>query len=163
MSLCVVFVILQTTLFPSLPGFTAFFDLFLPVVIYMGLFRSVKQSILPLLFQGVVMDSLSGAPFGIYTSCYIWLFVAVYWFKGFLHIKSHLLLALIVCASVLIQHAVLVISNDMPVSDWNLFAETVGILSIQMILAMIIGPLMILWIQNFYEKWQRLTDRFSSD
>lgn len=129
----------------------------------MGLFRSVRQSLLPLLFQGMVMDSLSGAPFGIYSSCYLWLFAAVYWFKGFLHIKSHFLLALIVCASVLIQHVVLVISNDMPVSDWNLFAGTVGILSIQMVLAMIIGPLIILWIQAFYEKWQQLIYRFSSD
>ncbi|MBU4317662.1 MAG: hypothetical protein KKF30_10345 [Proteobacteria bacterium] len=163
MTICVAFVIIQTTLLPSLFHFTLSFDLFLPMVIYMGLFRSVRESVIPLLFQGIVMDSLSGAPLGIYTSCYLWLFAVVYWFKGFLHIRNHFFLAVMVCISVVVQHVLLVLANDLSTSDMYLFLGTMGILLVQILLALVFGPLIILWIQGFYERWRQLLCQFSSD
>jgi hypothetical protein len=163
MTLSIAIVILQTALFPSLFNFSVSFDLLLPMVIYMGLFCSVRESAIPLLFQGIVMDSLSGASLGVYTSCYIWLFAAVYWFKGFLHIRNHFLLAMIVCISVVIQHAVLVVVNDLSASGWELFFGTMRLLLVQTVLALVFGPLMILLFQELHDRWRQFLYRFSSN
>ena len=156
-------IIFKTAIFPFLPVFNVLFDFFIPVVIYMGLFRSIRESIPSLLIQGIVMDSLSGAPFGIYLSCYLWLFAAVYWFKGFLHIHNYILLALIVFLGVLIQNGILILMDDLPLAQWSYFSGTINIVVFQLLSSILLGPFMIVWMRSVFIKWRQLIYRFSED
>ena len=55
-SLCLV--IVKTTLIPALPMFNKFYDLLIPIIIYLSLFRPLREGIPIILFFGVIMDSL---------------------------------------------------------------------------------------------------------
>lgn len=160
---CIVFVVLQTVIFPMHHVFDSFFDLFIPVIIYLGLFHSLRHSLFILLLFGTVVDSLSGAPFGVYLSCYFWLFAAVYWFKGFLHIHSFTLLSLIVFIGVLIENLILLMAVNVSVSQWDIFSNVTSVMFIQLFTAAIIGPFIIIYIERLYEKANQALGRFRED
>ena len=160
---CVVFVVLQTVIFPMHHVLGSFFDLFIPVIIYLGLFHSFRQSICILIMFGMVMDSLSGARLGVYLSCYIWLFLAIYWFKGFLHIHSFTLLSLIVFLGVLIENLILLTVANVDVSQWYVFSNVTRVLFVQLFLAAIVGPVIIIYIKRLYEKASQTLGCFRED
>jgi len=61
-SMCLV--LIKTTLIPELPLFDKFYDLLIPIIIYLGFFRNKREGIPICLFFGFIMDSLSGGPMG---------------------------------------------------------------------------------------------------
>jgi len=63
---CLVLVILQTTVMPSLSLPGRFYDLMIPFVVYLGLSRPVREGLLFVCLIGFIMDNLSGSPFGLY-------------------------------------------------------------------------------------------------
>jgi len=67
-------VIAQTTLIPRLAFTSHFFDLMLPLVIYLAVFRPLPEHCLHA-FLGVLMDHVSGGPFGLYLTSYVWVFI----------------------------------------------------------------------------------------
>jgi len=71
-SLCLV--IIKTTLIPGLPLFEKFYDLLIPIVIYLSLFRPIREGAPLVLFFGLMMDSLCGGPVGLYLTTYIWIY-----------------------------------------------------------------------------------------
>ncbi len=76
-SVCLFLVILQTTVMPNLPLLDSFYDLLIPFVVFLGLFRPVRESLPFVFFLGFIMDNLSGSPFGLYLTAYFWLFIGV--------------------------------------------------------------------------------------
>jgi hypothetical protein len=59
-SLCLV--LMKTTLIPGVPMFDKFYDLLIPIIIYLGLFRSLSEGVPIIFFFGIIMDSLCGGP-----------------------------------------------------------------------------------------------------
>ena len=163
MMLCVVFVVLQTVIFPASQVFYSFFDLFIPVIIYLGLFGSLRESVPVLVVLGMVMDSMSGAPFGVYLSCYGWLFVIVFWFKGFLHIHSYALLSLIVFLGVLLENIMLLLVANVVVGEWQILQKITRELFVQLSTAAILGPFIILYTKKLYEKASQTLGQFKDD
>ena len=100
-SLCLV--IIKTTLIPTLPLFEKFYDLLIPIVIYLSLFRPIREGAPIIFFFGLIMDSLCGGPVGIYLATYIWLYAGMRWLSQFLHTGSFALLALSVTFGVIFE------------------------------------------------------------
>ena len=157
------FIILQTVIFPGLPVLDTLFDLFVPMVVYLGLYRTIQESIPALLVYGLAMDSLSGTPFGVYLACYVWLFVIVFWFKGFLQIHSVTLLALIVFCGVLIENTVLVLTMEATSRQWHLFPKIMQQLLLQLVTATVFGPFVIIYIKRLYERADQAFSRLSDE
>jgi len=99
-----VFVVLQTSCLPELFMSGCYLDLLLPLVIYISIFRPVFESIFLILIFGLVMDSLSGAPFGLYIITYVWLFIGVRGSMRLLDAGSLFLFPLILTLSVLFEN-----------------------------------------------------------
>jgi rod shape-determining protein MreD len=97
--------ICQTTIVPRLPVVTHSFDLLLPWVIYIAAFRPVHETLPFVLFMGVLMDSLSGGPFGLFLTSYLWLFMAVRLTATVIRAENPLLLVFIIIAAVVGQNA----------------------------------------------------------
>jgi cell shape-determining protein MreD len=151
--ICLVFVIIRTTILPLslLKGF----DILLPVVIFLGFFRPVKEGIPVILIFGLVMDGISGPAFGFYLSAYGWLYVILQGTKQFLQVKNVLMLSLMTVAGVLLENFIL---NLMIVE--NLFhpylSVLTGVLKIgesQAAVGMILGPVLILSMQKLHGAW----------
>ncbi len=155
--ICLGLVVIRTTIFPIFPILDNFFDLLLPVIVYLGFFRSVRESILMLIILGIVMDSLSGVPFGLHLASYAWLFVLVKWLKQFLHISNYFLWSFVLTLGVLIENIMLTIVENLLNPGWGFLANAVEAVLIQLVLAALTGPLMILLIRSLHEIWnQRL-------
>ncbi len=100
------FVLLQTVIMPCFSLFDRFYDLLVPFVIYLGLFRPVRESIPVIIAIGFVMDNLSGGPLGLYLTAYLWLFAGVRWIVYVLHVGDKVLLPFVVAIGVLVENAI---------------------------------------------------------
>ena len=98
-------VICQTTILPRLSFVGYFFDLLLPLVIYLAAFRRLPEALPLTLFLGVLMDSLSAGPFGLYLTSYVWLFIGTRAAATVVRAENPLMLVLILIGAVAVQNA----------------------------------------------------------
>lgn len=98
-------VICQTTIIPRLGVVGYFFDLVLPVVIYLAAFRPLHEALLFTVFLGVVMDNLSGGPFGLYLTSYVWLFIGARTAATVVRAENPIMIVLILIGAVAAQNA----------------------------------------------------------
>jgi rod shape-determining protein MreD len=97
-------VICQTTLIPRLAFVGYFFDLLLPLVIYLAAFRPRHEALPFTVFLGVLMDHLSGGPFGLYLTSYVWLFIAARAASTVVRAENPIMIVLILLCAVAAQN-----------------------------------------------------------
>ncbi len=98
--------ILQTSLLPRLAFIGHFFDLLLPLVVYLAAFRPLHESLPFTLFLGLLADNLSGGPFGLYLTTYVWLFIGVRMAATVVRAENPFLLVLIILLGVVLQNLI---------------------------------------------------------
>ncbi len=98
-------VICQTTVIPRLAFVGYLFDLVLPVVIYLAAFRPLHEALPFTVFLGVLMDNLSGGPFGLYLTSYVWLFIAARAAATVVRAENPIMIVLILIGAVATQNA----------------------------------------------------------
>jgi hypothetical protein len=153
--ICLCLVLFQTTVMPYFHLFDRFYDLLSPFVIYLSLFRSLRQSIPVILFFGFLMDSLSGGPFGLYLTTYIWLFIGVKWIITFLHLGDSLLLPFLVAAGVLLQNCIFIGTIAMFEPGTQFLSAAVSIVTIQVLWAIFTGPIFLMFFNYSYGRWNK--------
>jgi rod shape-determining protein MreD len=97
--------ICQTTVVPRLAFVGYCFDLVLPVVIYLATFRPLHEALTFTAFLGVLMDNLSGGPFGLYLTSYVWLFLAARAAATVVRAENPIMIVLILIGAVATQNA----------------------------------------------------------
>jgi cell shape-determining protein MreD len=148
-SLCLV--IIKTTLIPGLQVFEKFYDLLIPIIIYLSLFRSMKEGIPIVLFFGLIMDSLCGGPLGLYLVSYIWLYAGMWWLRQFLHTGSFVLLAISVTIGVVFEGGVMLAYMVVLAPTEILPEDTLRTLLMQAFWSLTTGPAILLvigWAQK---------------
>lgn len=145
-SLCLV--IVKTTLIPSMPFFEKFYDLLIPIVIYLSLFRSLREGIPIVLFFGLIMDSLCGGPMGLYMATYIWLYVAMRYLRQVLHAGNITLFAVAVAAGVAFESIVLLSYMLLLAPGAIVPADAAKTIVMQIIWAFISGPILMILISR---------------
>ena len=154
-SLCLV--IVKTTLIPALPMFNKFYDLLIPIIIYLSLFRPLREGIPIILFFGVIMDSLCGGPAGLYLATYIWLYAGMRWLSQFLHTGSILLAVIAVAVGVTFECMILVGYMFVLSPDAIMPTDAAKTVLLQIIWALITGPVILFiigWAQNQLDVWR---------
>jgi rod shape-determining protein MreD len=150
--LCFVLAIVQTTLFPYLGITETFYDLPALFVLYLGLFRSARESLPVVVFLGFIVDSLSGGPFGVYLSIYFWLFLGVRGSTRFLHIGFNALLPFILAVGVLLQNGMELLILTVVVPDVGFPAIPPRSILLRMAWAFLSGPLVHLAFRYLHRK-----------
>jgi len=135
--------IVQTAVLPQLPVTDRFYDLLIPFVVYLTLFRPSHESLPFVFFLGLLMDSLSGTPFGLYITTYLWLLIGVKMVASYLRLANRILLALIVCGGVLLQNSLMAVSAGMMSGGWLPPDRMFGVVAAQLLWAAVTGPLII--------------------
>jgi len=153
--ICLCLVLFQTTVMPYFHLFDSFYDLLSPFVIYLSLFQSLRQSIPVILFFGFLMDSLSGGPFGLYLTTYIWLFIGVKWIITFLHVGNSLLLPFIVAAGVLLQNCIFIGTIAIFEPGTQFLSAALSTVMLQVLWAIFTGPIFLMFFNYSHGKWNK--------
>jgi cell shape-determining protein MreD len=106
------FAVLQTACLPHVFPSCRCFDMLLPLVIYVGIFRPVPESVPLATFFGITMDCLSGSPFGLYVITYIWLLIGVRGSMRLLDAGSFFLFPLILMLGMVFEHFLFAFSSS---------------------------------------------------
>ncbi len=95
--------VLQTVAVPVFLYGSGGCDFFLPFVFYLAVFRPLPEGLPAVLCTGLLTDSLSAAPFGLYTGSRLWFFALVKWGLTFLHVRHRMFLPLILSFGILLE------------------------------------------------------------
>lgn len=138
---------------PFFAVFDRFYDLLFPYIVFLSLFRPLRESIPVVIVFGFVMDTLSGGPFGLYLTTYLWLLVGVKWLTSFLDVNDSVLLLIIVALGVLIQNLIFIAAIIMFSSLALSFSLAVNTIAVQLLWATITGPILLLFFNYTHAKW----------
>jgi len=152
---CLCLIIFQTAIMPYLPLFDRFYDLLCPFVIYLGLFRSARESIPVILIIGMIMDGIFGGPFGLYVTTYVWLFIGVKWMISYLHLGNSAILALVVASGVLLENFIFIGTMAIIAPEARFPANTTSIVGVQVLWAIFTGPLVLKVFDYTQKGWNR--------
>jgi cell shape-determining protein MreD len=149
-------VVLQTTVLPYVSLFGQCYDLLIPFIVYLALYRPVRETF-PLIFLlGYLMDGLSGSPFGLYTTVYFWLFLGLRWITTFLRVGNTLLLAFVVPAGVVMEVVVFFIALVLQGADSDYLLTSARIAVAQVVWSLVTGPLLLIGfhaLKNILDSW----------
>jgi hypothetical protein len=150
-------VIFNTTLVAQLPVFYGFYDPLLMVVIYLGFYRSVRESLPFVIGFGIVMDGISGGTFGLYLTSYFWLYAFILWLTQYVRVNNMMILPGAVLSGVVIQNAIFLGSVTLLDPNVSIPSFSVNLMMIQLVWSVFTGPLFIIFLRtasNKLEKWQ---------
>ena len=156
---CLCLVIFQTTILPCLPLFDTFYDLLALYIVYMGVFFGVREGLPVALIAGLIMDSLSGGPFGLYFTVYFWLFIGVRQLIKIFHVSNYILLPFVVAAAVLIENVILFGTFVMLEPGAQFSLSAINGVVMQIIWAVCTGPFIIQFYNFIYKRWNRLFNK----
>ncbi|MBU4258196.1 MAG: rod shape-determining protein MreD [Desulfobacteraceae bacterium] len=152
---CLCLVIFQTTIIPYISLFSKFYDLLIPFIIYVGLFRPAREGILFIPVLGFLMDSLSGGPFGLYVTTYFWLFIVVKLVIKYLHLENNILLLFIVAAGVLMENIIFIAIGFMLGPDSRFPAIAIRTVIFQILWAVCTGLFFLIFFNHIHKKLEK--------
>ena len=156
-AVCLAMIILQTSVMPYFPLFQHFYDLIALVVIYLGLYRPVRESIFLIVFVSVLMDTLSGGPFGLYLATYGWIFVGVVWMRRFMRVGNQLLLPAVMAVGILIQNIISIGTVTLLIPETQMPTTVLRTVFTQILWAVITGPLVLKFFNYGHRQWNQWT------
>ena len=154
--LCLLLVVLKTTIIPGVLGGLYLYDLLIPLVIYFSLYRSLAEGIPVVLFSAIMMDMISGAPAGIYLTTYIWLFLAFRQTWRFLDLRHTYLFPAIVVAGVVFQQFIFWVAASVSAGQLVFSYASIRIVFFQILWAVVSAPLLYLLFHKLFDLADRL-------
>jgi rod shape-determining protein MreD len=152
--LMVAFLLFQTTITPNFRLFYDFFNLMNLFVVYLVLYRSNQEIIIFVALTGILMDSVSGGPFGLYMTTYIWLSLSIKWTLKYLHKGNAILIPMIISGSILAENLIIISVMALVEKNFSFHPEWFRSIIIQLMYGVIIGPFLIFLIKKLQPKWK---------
>lgn len=152
---CLALLVLQTAVVPYFPFLEGLYDLTACLVIYLGLFRPVREGAAVVLAMGFIMDTLSGAPFGLYLISYIWLFIGIRWVIGYLRVANTLLLPLALVSGILLQSGIVLTAVTLLDPSAVVASTGLKLLAEQALWALTTGLLLLGFFGYTRDRWMR--------
>jgi rod shape-determining protein MreD len=149
--------IFQTSLITFWDIFKNFYNLQTIFVVYLSLFRSRWEGFSGALFAGLLADSLSGGPWGLYTTTYLWMFAVIRWSMGYLHVKNVILVPFIIGGGVLFENFILAGTLAIIKNEFYFSPKIFHNIWIQFIWSLITGPFILFGFKSVQKKWELWT------
>lgn len=146
-------IVLQTCFAPfaALPG--DMYDLQIPLLLYLVLFRPFREVVFAAVFIGGAMDSMSAGPFGIYSMTYLLLFITGTWIVRFLQSGNRYLLPFFAAYGVAMENLVFWAVCLLPKSVVRPPADALASMGEQMLWALATGALLIRGLRSLHRLW----------
>jgi cell shape-determining protein MreD len=130
----------QTTIL-RLPFFgNLFYDLLIPLIVFLGLRLRGGKGISLVVILGLVMDLVSGGIFGLYLSIYFWIFLSVKAVSRYFDVNDTTFQSALIALCVLGQHVVFCAFLAPPWKGTQLLASQTMPVLLQTALASLTGP-----------------------
>ncbi len=136
----VLLVCLQTTVLPVFPKFFAQFDLLVPLIVFLTLFRSSAGIMPVILIAGSLMDLLSGGSGGVYIITYLMIFACFRNTPGYFHFKNQVLFQIVLLLAVLLENVVFNLVLSLQTQAVHLSFNAGRVLAVALFWALIGGP-----------------------
>ncbi len=130
----------QTTILKMPLFHSAFYDLLIPLVLFLGLKLRDGKGVSVVLILGMTMDLFSGGIFGLYLSTYFWMFLLVKTVSRYFNVDDTVLQSILIGACVLGQHVVFCVSLVPPWNGAQLLAAQMIPIVLQTTLGALTGP-----------------------
>jgi len=124
------------------------FDLLLPLLIYLIIFRPLWESFLLSAVFGLVQGGLSGAPLGLYAIVYLWLLMGVRGGMRLLDAGSYFVFPLFLALGMLTENVLFAVSASSPLPR-NMVLITVS--------SLVAAPLFLLLFRTLFDRLRRMT------
>jgi hypothetical protein len=159
-AVCIVLLLFQTVLKPQIAPLVGLYDLLLAYMTYLGLRYRVRKALPLVLAAGFAMDSLSGGPFGLFLTTYLWLILLIRGIKRFVHPTSLAFRLLAVPLAVILQNLIyagvaLLLGQGQLLSTYTL---RMGM--IQLTWALATGGVLLTVFHWLHVSWERLLDTY---
>jgi cell shape-determining protein MreD len=151
---CLSLIILQTTILPYFNAFSGIYDLLIPFVILICIYLPIRESLPFVLILGLIMDNLSGSPFGLYLTFYFWLLVGVRWIMTFLRVGNNFFLSLVALVAVLAENILIIGTFALSGSDWQLPADVIKNIALQFFWAMVTVPVFLFCLLRLLKRFR---------
>ena len=151
--LIVSFLLFQTSVAPRINLFNDFVNLFSLFLIYLLLYRPVKEIIIFVLLSGLIMDAVSSNPFGLFLTTYIWLALGIKLALRYLHSGNVIFVPLIISSVILAENLIIIIIVTIIEQKFILNSQQSGSIIIQIVYGALIGPFLIILIKDLQARW----------
>ncbi|NVM20752.1 MAG: hypothetical protein HWN68_03095 [Desulfobacterales bacterium] len=138
--------ILRLTLFQDI-----FYDLLIPLVVFVRLNLPEKKAGVLVLLIGFLMDLSSGGIFGIYISVYFWIFVLLKGISNYFDVQGAMSRSLLIAVCVLAENLLFFFTSS-PSSGIELLISRIGPVVGQTVFAAITGPAVLLALEKIQER-----------
>lgn len=152
----VLLVCIQTTLFPEFFRLFAQYDLLIPFVVYLTLFRSSIGKLPVILISGCLMDFLSGGTIGVYIATYILILICFKNATVYFHFKNSILFQIVIIFSVLIENIIFAMVISFQTLTLNFSFYVGGVLATQLIWAVFSSPLVYVMFDYIFNEIDKL-------
>lgn len=152
--ICFCLIIFQSVILPMIPWLSGFYDLMVPFIIYLAVFRSIRSSLIFLFFLGFVMDGLSGSPIGLYITAYLWLLLSMRGITKIVHLGTNMLWPSLLVAGVFIENLIFYGIIILLGEGFRFSLDILRKVAIQMIWAGLTGPFLLILIHAAHGKWE---------
>jgi hypothetical protein len=157
---CLILVIFQTAVKPQVLFLGGLYDVLTAYIIYLGLFHRVREILPIILISGMTMDTISGAPMGLFLTTYLWLFLLTRWTTRLIHQDNLVLRFFIVGIGVVIQTGVY-IGTTLLLGKATLFpAPTLDVALTQVLWALVTGAILLTLFRYMHAIWERLLNTY---
>ena len=157
---CLILVIFQTAVKPQVLFLGGIYDVLTAYIIYLGLFHRVREILPIILISGLIMDTISGAPMGLFLTTYLWLFLLTRWITHLIHQDNLVLRFFIVAIGVVIQTGVY-IGTTLLLGNATLFpAPTLDVALTQMVWALGTGAILVTFFRYLHGVWDVLLNTY---
>ncbi|RLC33184.1 MAG: rod shape-determining protein MreD [Deltaproteobacteria bacterium] len=149
---CIVIVVAQSTAYPVFLSLNGLYDVFLPFLVYLAVFRPVGEPIVAGIFAGVMMDSLSGGAFGLYTLSYLWITICIRFAIRFFDGDSILFQLSAVGLGELLENGLFWATEEIAGKIGQEGFGVTPVLTRQLLPAILTGPLLVMFFKWLFQK-----------
>lgn len=159
-AVCLVLIVFQTAVKPQVMLLAGFYDVLTAYVIYLGLYHRVREILPIILISGIIMDTISGSPLGLFLTAYLWTFLLTRWTTRLIHQDNLVLRFFIVAVGVLIQTGVYT-GTTLLLGHAHLFAApTLAATATQTLWALATGAILITLFRKVHTLWERFLNSY---
>jgi len=152
----VLLICIQTTLLPLFPRLFVQYDLLIPYVVYLILFRSSVGMLPVILISGCLMDLLSGGTIGVYIATYILILICFRNATIYFHFKKIILFQIVIILSVLMENILFCMVISIQSMSFKLTFYGTSVLVIQLIWALISSSLLYFMFDYIFNRIDKL-------
>lgn len=144
----------QVAVIPAFFSGAGMYDLFIPYIFFLAFSRPFLEGLAAGCGMGLLADSLSAAPFGLYITVYLWFFFLIRWGMTVLQINNRMFLPPVMILGVLGEGAVF-LADALPGGRSGGLHHVLRIFAWQMFWGGLTGPFVFTAVSVFHRKWKR--------